>query len=97
VEAPMHPEYPSGHAILAGAVGAILKADIGATATPTLTTSSPTAKGASRQWTSVDAFVREVCDSRIYAGIHFRTAVDVGAAMGQRIGELATTRLRLGQ
>ena len=23
VDAPMHPEYPSGHAILAGAVGAV--------------------------------------------------------------------------
>ena len=97
VEAPMHPEYPSGHAILAGAVAAVLKAEIGAGATPPLTTSSPTAKGATRRWATVEAFVREVCDARVYAGIHFRTAVDVGAAMGQRVGELATARLRIGQ
>jgi hypothetical protein len=97
IEAPMHPEYPSGHGILAGAVAAVLKADLGTGPTPVLATSSPTAKGATRRWSSLDAFVREVGDARVWAGIHFRTAVDVGAAMGQRIGELAVARLRLGQ
>ncbi|MGA8053206.1 MAG: hypothetical protein WCA12_04990, partial [Burkholderiales bacterium] len=55
-----------------------------------LTTSSPTAKGAARRWTSVDDFVREVADSRIYAGIHYRTSTETGAAMGRSIGELAS-------
>jgi hypothetical protein len=92
VDAPMHPEYPSGHSILAGAVGAVLKADIGK-GRPVIATSSPSAKGAVRRWTSVDDFVREIGDSRIYAGIHFRSAIDAGVEMGQRIGELAATRL----
>ena len=87
VDSPMHPEYPSGHAILAGAVGAVVKADVGAERMPVLSTSSPSAKGTTRSWTSIDDFVREVADSRVYAGIHFRTAIDVGAAMGKRIGE----------
>jgi hypothetical protein len=93
IDAPMHPEYPSGHAILAAAVGAVLQADVGGEPMPLLTTVSPTAKGAARQWTSVDDFVREVADSRIYAGIHYRTSVDVGAAMGRQIGELAAQKL----
>lgn len=92
---PMHPEYPSGHAILAGAVGAVLKADIGNGPAPVLTTTSPTAKGASRQWSSVEAFVQEVVNSRIYAGIHYRSAVEVGADMGRRIGELAVARMKV--
>ncbi|NRF65847.1 vanadium-dependent haloperoxidase [Aquincola sp. S2] len=87
VDAPMHPEYPSGHSILAGAVGAVLKADLGTQAMPRLSTSSPSAKGATRHWSSVDAFVREVSDARVLAGIHFRSAVDAGAVMGARIGE----------
>jgi hypothetical protein len=91
IDAPMHPEYPSGHAILAAAVGAILKADVGDARMP-LATTSPTAKGATRRWTNVDDFVREVADSRVYAGIHYRTGVDVGATMGKRIGELTVEK-----
>ena len=92
VDAPMHPEFPSGHAILAGAVAAVLKAEIGNGQTPVLTTTSPTAKGATRRWTSVDEFTREVCDSRVYAGIHYRSAIDAGAAMGKQIGTLAAEK-----
>jgi hypothetical protein len=93
IDAPMHPEYPSGHAILAGAVGTVLVAEIGNGPTPVLATTSPTAKGATRRWASVDDFVREVADSRVYAGIHFRSALDTGVAMGQKIGATAVTRL----
>lgn len=93
IDAPLHPEYPSGHGILAGAVGAVLKADVGAGTMPALTTSSPTAKGVVRRWNSVDDFVREVGDARIYAGIHYRSATETGAAMGQRIGEVAAAKL----
>ena len=60
---------------------------------PALSTTSPTAKGATRRWNSVDDFVREVADSRIYAGIHYRSATETGAAMGQRIGEVAAAKL----
>jgi hypothetical protein len=93
VEPPMHPEYPSGHAILAAAVAAVLKADVGRSPMMPLTTTSPTAKGAARRWSSVDDFVREVSDSRIYAGIHYRAATEAGAAMGKQIGELAVKRI----
>jgi hypothetical protein len=90
---PMHPEYPSAHATLAGAVGAVLKAEIGVGALPMLATTSPTAKGATRRWTSIDDFVREVSDSRIYAGIHYRFSTDAGIALGKNIGELTARRV----
>jgi hypothetical protein len=93
VDAPMHPEYPSGHAILASTIGTVIKADIGTERVPMLVTSSPTAKGATRRWNDVDDFVREVSDSRVYAGIHFRSATDAGTAMGKSIGELTASRL----
>ena len=98
IDAPMHPEYPSGHSILAGAVGAVLQAEIGKGATPVLTTTSPTAKNAARKWASVTDFTREVSDSRVYAGIHYRSALDAGTEMGRQIGELAAARvLRTGE
>jgi hypothetical protein len=91
-DAPMHPEYPSGHAILAGALGAVLQAELAGAPSPVLSTSSPSAKNATRRWTSIDAFVREVGDARVYEGIHFRSAVDVGTAMGRQIGSLAAQK-----
>lgn len=92
IEAPLHPEYPSAHAILAASVGAVLKAETRATPTPQLATSSPTARGATRRWNSVDAFVQEVADARVYAGIHYRVATQAGMTMGQQIGELAAAK-----
>ena len=41
---------------------------------------------------SVAAFVQEVSDARVYEGIHFRSAVQTGTAMGRRIGSLAVQR-----
>ena len=92
IDAPMHPEFPSGHSILAGSVGAVVKADLGSGPMPVLATTSPTAKGATRQWRNPDDFVREVSDSRVYAGIHFRSATEVGSVAGRQIGELAAAR-----
>jgi hypothetical protein len=91
-DSPMHPEYPSAHAFLAGAVGAVLEAELGGTRAPVLATSSPSAKNITRRWTSVTDFVREVSDARIYEGIHFRTAVEIGTAMGRQIGDLAAKK-----
>lgn len=91
IDVPMHPEYPSGHSILAGAVGAVLKAEVGS-APVKLSTSSPTAKGATRQWTSIDAFVQEVAMARVYGGLHYRFTNDVSIGMGRAIGELAVRR-----
>lgn len=88
IDAPLHPEYPSAHSILAGAVGTLLKAEIGNGPAPVLSTSSPTLKGATRRWNRVDDFVQEVADARVWEGIHYRFSTEAGVAMGRRIGEL---------
>lgn len=93
IDAPMHPEYPSGHSILASTVATVIQADVGRNAVNGLATSSPSAKGATRQWRRLDDFVREVSMARIYGGIHYRAATEAGEAMGRQIGELAATRL----
>ena len=67
----------------------MLKAEVGARPDADSLDQSPTAKGATRRWTSVDEFVREVSDARVWGGIHFRAATEAGEAMGQRVGELA--------
>lgn len=88
----MHPEYPCAHCTLAGAVGAVLKADIGTGTTPELSTTSPMAPGVVRRWNNIDEFVQEVSEARICDGVHFRNSTDVGAALGRKVGELAAAR-----
>lgn len=95
IDTPMHPEYPSAHSILAASVGEVIRAEVGRGPLPELSTGSPTANGASRRWRSVDAFVQEVSDARVWAGIHFRTATEVGQAMGRQVGALAVARIAL--
>jgi PAP2 superfamily len=88
IDTPMHPEYPCAHCIVSGAVGAVLVAEIGSGPTPTLSTTSPTAPGVVRSWTSIDDFVVEVANARIYDGVHYRNSAEIGTAMGKKIGAL---------
>jgi hypothetical protein len=92
VETPMHPEYPCAHCIIAGAVGTVLEAEIGANPTPVLTTTSTTAKNSARSWKKIDDFVQEVSLGRIYDGVHYRNSAEVGTAMGKQIGALAVAK-----
>lgn len=89
IDTPMHPEYPCAHCIVAATVGTVLQAEIGNGPTPTLSTTSDSAKGASRQWTKIEDFIQEVSNARIYDGVHFRNSTEVGTAMGRQVGELA--------
>lgn len=86
---PMHPEYPCAHCISSGAIGAVLAVELGGGPVPTLSSSSPTAGDAVREWKSIDDFMEEVRMARIYDGVHYRNSTEVGSAMGKQIGELA--------
>ena len=88
IDTPMHPEYPSAHSVLAASVGAVLQAEFGK-GPLALSTTSPTAKGATRRWNNVEDFVQEVGVARIYDGVHFRFSTEVGTAMGRKVGALA--------
>src|SRR5262249_2770435 len=58
IDTPMHPEYPCAHCIVSAAVGTVLQAEIGTGPLPTLTTTSPTAKGVARSWTTMTTSCR---------------------------------------
>jgi PAP2 superfamily len=92
IDTPMHPEYPCAHCIVAASVGAVLQAEIGTGTTPLLSTTSPTAPGVTRSWTRVSDFVQEVSDARVWDGVHYRNSTEVGAAMGRKVGEWASSR-----
>ena len=92
VDTPMHPEYPCAHCFLSATVVTVLHAEVGGGTMPTLRATSPTAPGMERSWTTIQAFMQEVANARIYDGVHYRTSTEVGTAMGQKIGELAAAK-----
>jgi hypothetical protein len=53
------------------------------------TTKSSTANNATRSWNSINEFMTEVSEARIYDGVHYRTSTEVGTKMGREIGSLA--------
>lgn len=92
IPTPMHPEYPCAHCVVAATVGVVLKAEMGGEPMPLLTTNSVTANGVSRSWASVEEFVQEVSDARIYDGVHYRTSAEIGTDMGIQIGNNAVKK-----
>ncbi len=82
IATPPHPEYPSGHATNSSAMAMILKSlfddNPGVPIEVTLT-------GITRQWRTFSEGVDEVIEARIYSGIHFRTADEVGARLGRKV------------
>jgi hypothetical protein len=92
IDTPMHPEYPCAHCVIAAAVGTVLQAEVGSAPMPVLSTSSPTAKGSTRSWTSTADFMQEVALARIYDGVHYRNSTVVGSAMGKQVGDLAAAK-----
>lgn len=92
ITTPMHPEYPCAHCVSAGAVAAVIEAELGPASLPTLSSSSPTADDAVRQWRSLNEFTDEVQAARIYDGVHYRNSAQVGTVLGQRVGKLVAEK-----
>jgi hypothetical protein len=80
---PSHPEYPSGHSCLSGAAATVLADEFGERTR--FTVESDTMIGVIRSFRSFRAALEEVKNARIFAGIHFRTACDVGTQLGANI------------
>ena len=85
---PAHPDYTSGHttnsSAMATILGLLFEDNPGA---PIVVTIS----GITRQWDTFSAGVEEVIDARVYSGIHFRTADEVGARMGRQVARFVST------
>ncbi len=80
---PPHPDYPSGHATATGAATGVLAHFFGED-TP-FTVDSDVMTGVTRSFAGFPAATSEVNDARVFGGIHFRTAVNDGRALGQQV------------
>jgi hypothetical protein len=68
-----HPEYPSGHACLTGAVTESLRNYFGTTRMQLVVSSTVT--GTTRTYQSLGDLVADVEDARVWGGLHFRTTM----------------------
>jgi hypothetical protein len=92
IDTPMHPEYPCAHCLISATVATLLHAEVGAATMPTLRTTSPTAPGREHSWTTIEAFMQEVANARIYDGVHYRNSTEVGTEMGKKLGEWVASK-----
>jgi hypothetical protein len=83
---PTHPEYPCAHCILSATASAVIDSTGGLGELREISLTSPTAPGITHRWTSLDGFMQEVANARIWAGFHYRSSARVGATMGREVG-----------
>ena len=89
LDTPNFAEYPCGHCTLAGALGEVMEAEVGprpATGVRVASMAIPTS--AVQVLPSWDEWVRQVSDSRIYGGVHYRFSNDAGEAIGRRTARM---------
>jgi len=87
---PPHPEYPCGHCLSAGAVGAVIAAEFGAKMPALIVEDGDRML---RRYTDIMQYVDEVTISRMWAGLHYRFSNEAGKAAGMAIGRAAPQRL----
>jgi hypothetical protein len=88
---PPVPDYPSTHTVLGAAAAEVLIDLFGDKVR--YRTSSLTLPGVTRQYKGFSSAAKENGLSRIYAGIHFRHAVNDGYRQGRSIGRAVTASL----
>jgi hypothetical protein len=86
---PPLPDYPSTHSVAGGAASAVLSRFFGADQVSFSIASGPPFAGITRAFTSFSQASQENADSRVYAGIHFRSACQDGIKQGEQIGRRA--------
>jgi len=85
---PPFPEYTSGHSVQSAAAAEVLIATFGDVA---FTDHTHDARGlAPRSFGSISAFAQEAAISRLYGGIHYRSAIERGLEQGRCIGRRVT-------
>jgi hypothetical protein len=82
-------DYPSTQSTFSAAAATVLASAFGGDQAQFTFTSGKPFDGITRSFTSFSQAARESADSRVYAGIHFRSACEDGLALGQKVGQRA--------
>src|SRR5262249_51837335 len=92
---PAHPDYPSTHSVAGGAASEVIPRPLNNDQVKFKVTTRPPFAGIVRSFDSLSQAAKENGMSRIYAGIHFRSAVEDGVKQGRQIGAYTINRFLL--
>jgi len=92
LQTPPFPEYTSGHSVVSNAAATALT-DVFGDNFNFLDDTETTYGLPIRPFTSFNAAAQEAAISRMYGGIHYRSAVELGIGQGRKVGNLVNKRL----
>ena len=92
LQTPPFPEYTSGHSVVSGAAAEALTSIFGDNFAFDDDTEIPYGLPV-RSFTSFREAANEAAISRMYGGIHYRAAVDVGVQQGRDLGQFVVQHL----
>ena len=82
---PSHPDHPSTHSVTGGAAAEVIRRFVGSDRHRfCMTTLTAIPSGSTRCYETFSEAQDENTNSRVYAGIHFRTAIQAGDRLGRR-------------
>ena len=94
LQTPPFPEYTSGHSVVSGAASTVLTDIFGDNFF--FEDDTETAYGLPiRNFESFNQAADEAAISRMYGGIHYRAAVEVGVGQGRKIGSLLNSKFEM--
>jgi hypothetical protein len=89
---PAHPDHPSTHSVLGGAASEVVRRFTDSDHHRfCMTTLTAVPAGSARCFETFSQAQEENTNSRVYVGIHFRSAIVAGDRLGRRIGRFAFT------
>lgn len=94
LQTPPFPEYTSGHSVVSGAAAAVLTEIFGEDFE--FADDTEVAYGLPvRNFTSFTQASLEAANSRLYGGIHYRSAIEEGIDQGKRLGKFVVNKLQM--
>ncbi|GBF22476.1 PAP2 superfamily protein [Arenibacter sp. NBRC 103722] len=94
LQTPPFPEYTSGHSVVSGAAATALTSIFGDNFAFDDDTEIPYGLPI-RSFTSFNQAADEAAISRMYGGIHYRAAVEVGVGQGRSLGKFIVVKLEM--
>ncbi|MFM1878589.1 MAG: hypothetical protein RLZZ241_1455 [Bacteroidota bacterium] len=96
LQTPPFPEYTSGHSVVSGSASTALTSIFGDQFAFADDTEVPYGLPV-RSFTSFAQAADEAAISRMYGGIHYRAAVEVGVKQGRALGQFVVNKLQMAQ